>query len=70
MSQHPEFSRQVVLETFGFCNDQATVCRCGLIHVDPVVDPGSLVQLGWDAPTDTGECPILGYTAAEPGHLF
>jgi len=22
---------------------------------------GSLIRLGWDPPTDTGECPILGY---------
>jgi hypothetical protein len=28
---------------------------------------GSLVQLGWDAPTDTGECPILGYTVPWKG---
>ena len=22
---------------------------------------GTVIRLGWDPPTDTGECPILGY---------
>lgn len=33
-----------------------------MLCTNPWGSEGSLVQLGWDAPTDTGECPILGYT--------
>ena len=33
------------------------------MRVEGVELTGSLIRLGWDPPTDTGECPILGYIA-------
>eukprot|EP00435_Cladocopium_sp_Y103_P058368 s316_g20.t1 len=39
------------------CNEPGSVGNLRVLQRS-----GSLVQLGWDAPTDTGECPILGYT--------
>jgi len=39
------------------CNEPGSVTSLAVLQRS-----GSLVQLGWNAPSDTGECPILGYT--------